>query len=288
MLRAFRVETSQIGSHITAWSPLFLPAALAVLSILVLWGKSRGHVEEIETGQLYSQTLVTAFEGVAVGLRDALPLAALICAALASQSLAGEQSRGTLRNLLMCPVGRSNLCLGKGMGVLAAAGMCYGLMLVASIGASAVVFDFTDVVEQLEIKGADPFVITEAAALWPPFLKMLPALILPLLAYTALGFLAGALVQRGVTALALAVGLVVFLDLFRVVGRTFGFEPALCSAHLPSPLGDTSWTAHLIRLIRAPNDPPGGTLGLGLIVPLIWLTASIVLATLLLSRRSVP
>jgi hypothetical protein len=156
------------------------------------------------------------------------------------------------------------------------------------VAAAAGAFDFTDVTLQLEIKLDEPIVITEAKALWPPFTKMLPALLLPVLAWAGVGFLAGAVTKRGVSALALAAGLYVFLDLFRAVGRSFGFEAYLLSAHLPSPLGDTSWTEHVLSLIRAPNDPPGGYLSLSLIVPLVWLVVSIVLAALALSRRSVP
>ena len=110
----------------------------------------------------------------------------------------------------------------------------------------------------------------------------------PMLAWAAIGFLAGAVTKRGVGALALTAGLFVFLDLFRVVGRTYGFEEYLISAHLPSPLGDTSYTAHLLNLIRAPNDPPGGYLDLAVVVPLAWIVVPLVLGALALRRRSVP
>ncbi len=203
-MSAFRAEITRLASHPAPIVALAMPALLAALSILLVWARSRGHLQEMAAGQLYSQTLVTAFEGVAVGLRDALPLAAIILAGLASQSIAGELSRGTLRNLLLCPVGRINLALGKALGMLSVAAACYALLVLVAIGCSAAAFDFTDVAEQLEIKGSEPFVITKAEALWPPFLIMLPALLLPLFAYTGLGFLAGAMVTRGVTALALA------------------------------------------------------------------------------------
>ena len=91
-----------------------------------------------------------------------------------------------------------------------------------------------------------------------------------------------------VPALALTAGIYVFMDLFRVIGRSFGFEAYLLSAHLPSPLGDTSWTEHVLNLIQSPNDPPGGYLSLSVVVPLVWLVVSLVLASLALSRRSVP
>jgi len=288
VLRAVRAEMSRLVSHLGPPFALLLPVLLAGLSVFSLWQESSGHAADVEAGRTFSRTLVTAFEGTAVGLRSALPLLALVVAGIASQSLAGELSRGTLRNLLLCPLGRFRLAAGKVLGLLAASAVAYVLLVGATVAISAYVFDFTDVVEPLMIKGADPYVITEAKVLWPPFTKMLPALLLPVLAWAGIGFFAGAVMKRGVSALALAAGLFVFLDLFRVVGRSFGFEAYLLSAHLPSPLGDTSFTEHLLNLIRAPNDPPGGYLSLSLIVPLAWLVASTVLAALALSRRSVP
>jgi ABC-type transport system involved in multi-copper enzyme maturation permease subunit len=267
---------------------LLIPALVAALSVLMLKSKAKGHLEDVAAGEIFSHSLVTAFEGVAVGIRDALPVAALILAGLASQSLAGEMTRGTLRNLLLRPVGRVGLALGKLLGMLTVAALAYLLVVTAAVVTSTLLFDFTDVVEILETDDADPWVITEAKALWPPFRAMLAGMLPPLLAYTGLGFLLGAFAKRGVTALALAAGSVVFLDVLRVAGRAFGFEGLLLSCYSPSPLGDTSRVAHLLDLIRAPNSPPSGMLEGALLVPAVWLVLAAALSVLLLSRRSVP
>lgn len=288
VLRAVRAETQRLLSHVGPPFVLVLPVLLAALSVYNLHADQVALAADVEAGRTFSQTQVTAFEGAAVGLRSALPLLALIVAGIASQSIAGEYSRGTLRNLLLTPVGRVRLAAGKALGLLGAAAVAYALLAAATVGLAATWFDFTDVVEQLVIKDAEPFVITEAEVLWGPMKAMVPALVLPVLAWVGIGFFAGAVTKRGVSALALTAGLFVLLDLLRVVGRTYGFEEFLISAHLPSPLGDTSHTEHLLNLIRSPNDPPGGFLGHAVIVPIAWLVAPLVLGALALRRRSVP
>ncbi len=286
--RALVMENRLLSSHCAPLLILLLPALLAVFSILRQWARAAGHMRQLESGELFSHSLVTAFEGAAVALGTALPLAAFVVAGLASQSIAGDFSRGTLRNILLQPVGRIPLALGKAAGVVCAVIICYFLLVLAAVAGANLAFDFTDVVEIMEIRTAEPWVRVEAKVLWPLFLKTIPALALPLIAYGALGFLAGAIVSRSVPALSLAAGFVVFLDLFRTVGREFGFEHILLSAYLPSPLGDTSLIGNLLDRIRAPNDPPGGYVDGAVWIPLAWLTVSILLASLILKRRSVP
>jgi ABC-type multidrug transport system ATPase subunit/ABC-type transport system involved in multi-copper enzyme maturation permease subunit len=288
VLRVLGVDQRKQLSHLGPPIALLLPAVLAAISVARQWARSAGHLRQVETGELFSHSLVTAFEAAAVALGAALPAAALVLAGLASQSVAGELSRGTLRNLLLRPVGRLPLGLGKALSVAATALVAYGLVALVAVGGSALAFDFTDVVEILEIRTAEPFVLVSAGELWPVFARAVPAMILPLLAYAALGFLAGALARGSAMALALGTGFVVVLDLLRAAGREFGFERFLLSAHFPSPLGDTSYLAHLLDRVRAPNDPPGGYLDGTVIVPLAWLVGAVLLAVLLLRRRSVP
>ncbi len=254
VLKAYASEVRRLLSHPSPAVIIGIPAIVAGLSVLGLWSRAAGHIKEVAAGEIFSHSLVTAFEGTAVGIRDALPVAALLLAGLASQSPA----------------------------------VSYLLLTVVAVGMAAFLFDFTDVVEILETDNADPWIITEAQVLWPPFIRMLSSMFLPLAAYSAIGFLAGAVAKRGVTALALAAGSVVFLDVFRIAGRTFGFEGGLLSTYAPSPLGDTSRVAYLLDLIRAPNSPPGGLLEGSLFVPGLWLVLAAVLATALLMRRSVP
>ncbi|MEN8148859.1 MAG: ATP-binding cassette domain-containing protein [Planctomycetota bacterium] len=289
VLRTVRAETQRLLSHAGPLFALALPVVLAVLAVFNLHAEEVLNAAKVEAGELYDHAAVTAFEGVAVGLRSALPLLALVVAGIASQSIAGEYSRGTLRNLLLTPLGRVRLAVGKALGLLGVATVAYVFLAAATLGLASSWFDFTDVTMQLMIKDAEPYVISEAKVLWGPLNAMVPALVLPVLAWAGIGFFAGAITKRGVTALALTAGLFVFLDLLRVVGRTYGFEPYLISAHLPSPLGDTSYTEHLLNLIRSPNDPPGGYTGVAwLAVPLAWLVVPFALGAVALRRRSVP
>ncbi len=288
LLRAAAAELAKTFSHPGPYVLLALPVLLAGLSVARQWAGSAGDLEAVRRGDLFSRTLVTAFEGTAVALAAALPLAALVLAGLASQALAGDLSRGTLRNLLLRPVGRTPLVLGKAAAVLAAALAGYALVAGTAVGGAGLAFDFTDVVEIMETRSAEPWVVARAADLRPELLRVVPLMFLPLAAYAMLGFLAGAVTRRGVSALALSAGGVIFLDLARTVGRELGFERWLLSAYLPSPLGDTSLLAGLLDRIRAPNDLPRGYAEGAVLVPLAWLAACLLLSVLAVRRRSVP
>jgi ABC-type transport system involved in multi-copper enzyme maturation permease subunit len=281
-------EVRRLLSHPAPIVALAIPAIVAALSVFGTWGQAKGHIEAVKDRGVASTSSVTAFESVAEAFRDSLWIAALLLAGLASQSLSGDLSRGTLRNLFLTPIGRIGVTLGKALGILAAAVGCYLLLSVVAVGASSAAFDFGDVVEILETDNAQPWVLQTADKIWPYFIQMLPAMLLTLAAYAALGFLAGAVAKRGVTGLALAAGSVIFLEILRIPGRSFGFEPKLLSAHLPTPLGDSSQVGHLLNVIRAPNEPIVVGLTQSLATPTIWLVVSIALATLIVSRRSVP
>lgn len=288
VFRAFRQELSRTFSHPGPWIALLLPALLGVLSVVRLWASSEGHLKDVAGGEQFSHTLVTAFEGVAAGLRSALPLLAIVVAGLASQSLAGELSRGTLRNLLLTPVGRFRLALGKALGTISVSVAAYAVLLAGVVVASSIAFDFTDVVEILEIRTAEPWVSVHASELWGPFGKMLPSLAVPAAAYAAFGFLAGAITRRSVSGLSLAVGGWVGLEILRIPAAELGAERWLLSSYLPSPLADTSWTARMLDLIRAPNSEPGGFVDTALRVPALWLVAAVLFGAFVLTRRSVP
>jgi len=285
MLRAeLRVSLSRAGT----WLALLLPAVMGALAVVRLYARAQGHLAEVEGGTLIGTSQVTAFEAVAVALQTGLPLAAFIAAGLASQSVAGELARRTLRNLALRPVTRWQLAFGKALGALGAALICYALLCLAGFAASALAFDFGDVVEIMEIRAAEPWVLVPAQALRPVLARTVPLLAAPLAAATALGFLAGALTARNSLALGLSAGLLLLVDLARELGRVFGFERWLLSAYLPSPLRDTSYAARLLGLIRAPNDAPPGFPESALWVPLLWLLACLALAGLALERRSIP
>lgn len=266
---------------------LSLPALLGVAGVLRLYANTRGYIEDVNTGELFSQSLVTAYESTGVGLTYALPLAAFVAAGLGSQSVAGETARGTLRNVALRPLDRLTLALGKALALCGAAALAFLLTALAVVGVSAALFDFTDVVEILEIRTAKPITIVSAAELAEPFRHMLLVSGAPLLACAALGLLAGAITRSGTRALAIAAGALVALDLSRVVGRIAGHEDALISAHLPSPLGDTSSVAALLHTIQAPNDAALGFAQGTLTTSLAWTVVLVGLSILALRRREI-
>jgi ABC-type transport system involved in multi-copper enzyme maturation permease subunit len=287
MRRAWHAEMRVLLSRIGIWISLMLPAVFGLFALLRLWMQNRQNLADLSAGNLISTSSITAFEALGVFLQAALPAAGFILAGLASQSLAGEFSRGTILHIAIRPISRIQLAVGKFLGMLTAAAICFFLTLGVGWLAAATAFDFTDVVEIMEIKGAVPFVIVEAEKLQPVVYRMIAPLGLALAAYTGLGFLAGAMTTRNGLAIGLSAGLIVLLDLGRELVRVFTAESYLISAYFPSPLRDTSPVAQLLQLIRAPNDPQAGFPESALWIPLAWLLATVFLSAILLRRRSI-
>ena len=286
-LRAWRAESRLLLSRIGIWFALLMPAAFGLLAILRLRLIQNQNLAELHAGELISATAITAFEAIGVFLQAALPAAGFICAGLASQALAGEFARGTLQQLALRPITRTQLALGKALGMLTAAMVAFIATLAIGWAAAGAAFEFTDVVEIMEIKGAVPFVIAEAAELRPALARMLPPLALALAAYTALGFLAGALTTKNGLAIGLSAGMIAMLDLGRELLRNAPGEHFLLSAYHPSLLRDTSPVAHLLQLIRAPNDPVLGFPDSQFWVPLLWILGTLLLSALIFQRRSI-
>ncbi len=285
-LRALRYELSRLSARAGFPLLLALPALVAVLDVLRRAWQARGLLERVEDQELYSATAVTAFEGVGVGLRAALPIAAAVVAGVASQSLAGELSRGTLRNALLRPVHRLEMAAGKLLGVLVAGLVTYLVLVAAALVASTACFDFGDVVEALPNGATYPLVAADE--LWPELRRALLAPLLPLAAYVGLGFLAGGLVRGGAGALALALGALVSLDLARAFARGPGLEGWLPSAYLPSPLGDTSFLGYFADAAEGVSNASFAFADTALLVPGLWLLAAFALASIGLLRRAVP
>lgn len=284
--RVLRYELSRWTSG--PWVPVLLltPAALGLGGILLRWQEARAAAERAASGDVFSVTSVTAFESVGSGLRAGLLPCALVVAGLASQSLAGELSRGTLRNVLLRPARRLHVAAGKVLALLAAGAVAYLLLVLTILVCSAGFFDFSDVAELLP--NGEPYVLRSADELWPALQGVLVAPLLPLACYTLLGFLAGAVTRGGVGGLGLASGLVVLLEMLRAVFRSLDVENLLPSAYLPSPLGDTSAVARFLDLAQGVSNPVE-TVGVGgHSVLLLWTITAFVLGYLALRRKAVP
>lgn len=260
---------------------LAAPAVAAVLAV----GQRAGSVEadraRVAAGKLASAAQPTAFEAVAVALRVGLPCLAVVLCALAALSVAGEFAGGTLRNVLLRPVGRGRAVLGKALAV-AAAGSAGAVVLVsASLLASGAWFDFGDL-EELLITG-DLFPLQPAEAVWPDLRAALWMPLPGLAAFAALGLLLGAACRSGASAVGGAVACCAALAL----------APALVpSAWLPSAwiplLRDDSQVQRLLDVSRNVSNAAPASAGGSLAIPLAWASVSVAAACILVRRRPIP
>ncbi len=286
ILRVLRHELTRWARSPSVALLLTAPAALAVGAIYQRHREVEADQALIAAGELFSATSVTAFEACAVGLRAGLLPAALVLTGLASHAIAGEYARGTLRNLLLRPVGRIRLALGKALALGTVAALTYALLLLGTLGAAAALFDFTALVEILP--NGETFPLVAAEELWPELKSVLKAPPAALLAYAGIGFLAGALPRSGTAGLSLALGAVMSLEVLRVPARAFDWEHRLPSAYLPSPLGDSSALAQYADLaVGASNaaEPAGSNPHT---IPLLWTAAALIAAAAVTFRRDVP
>ena len=178
---------------------LALPAGVGLLAMLIRRGGVIGDRQEVMEGTLASATDVNAFEAVTRSLHVGVWLLCYIVLGLASQSIAGEFQQGTLRNILLRPFGRLQVVAGKAIAVIGAALDSYLFLVLVSIGAAAIAFEFTGATEILA--NGQPFPLVPEEELWPEFWHMLWSPLLPLAAYAGIGFLCGSVVRRGATAL---------------------------------------------------------------------------------------
>jgi ABC-2 type transport system ATP-binding protein len=265
---------------------LLLPALVGTAAVLHRKTQVSSDSAHVASGSLASATDVTAFEGVGRALSAGLPLAAFLLLAVASQSIAGELSQGTLRNVLLRPLRRAEAAVGKGLALVFFGLLSYALLVGAAMGASAAAFGFSDLSEILPNGRRYPLVA--ASELWPELQRALVAPLLPLAAYAGLGFLAGTVARRGASGLAIALGLGVLLDLSRAVARPFGVEPWLLPAHLPSPLGDSSFLDYYLLASQGVSNATFTAGVAHFAAPALWAATSFAAASWILSRRAVP
>jgi ABC-type multidrug transport system ATPase subunit/ABC-type transport system involved in multi-copper enzyme maturation permease subunit len=285
-LRMARYEATVWARRRTTLVLLLLPAALGVAAVLRRRAEFLAAQEKIARGELFSTTDVTAFEGAGIALRAGLPLLALVVAGLASQALAGEYARGTLRNVLMRPLGRMQVATGKALTHLSLALLAYAALAALGLTVAGWAFGYRDLVEILPNGESFPLAAARdlAVQLRAAVISPLPALA----ACAGLGFAAGALCSSAAGALASALGAVLFLDLSRSVARGLDLEGFLPTAYLPSPLGDTSFLKLYSDVAQGISNSTFAYADTRLTVPFAWLLASFLLACLVLARRSVP
>jgi len=292
LARVTRYELVRILSRKSAVLLLGLPAGLAALDVWREHLRVRGDLERVAAGELASATAITGFGASTDALSIGLPLLALVLAGFASQSLAGELARGTLRNVLLRCATRFEVVAGKALAGVLLAFAAYLALLLGAVGMAAGTFGFGDLVEILP--NGKPFPLVAAAELVPDFLRVLVVPLVALIAYLLAGLACGALVRGPAAALGLALGSLLALDLARAPARGSELEAWLLSAHLPSPLGDTSSLVTFADRARGVSNSVyelAGTLAgvpLDVLVPSLWMLAALAASAILLARRSVP
>lgn len=286
-LASLRMLGFDLRRNLRRWPSLVLPAIPALLAWQRIGTIAANHdhaLAEVEAGRQFSESSVTAFEAVGHGMSSAMPALALVIVAVGSQSIAGEVTLGTLRNLLVRPLSRTQIAVGKAGSICA---MGIGMLLVTyavTFSTAASHFEFGD---RYEItKAGSPQLWIEAIDVWPAVPSVLLAPLLPLLAFAGLGFLAGAIANRSIWALAIGLTAGVALDLGRTLARPLGFEAWLPSAYLPSALGDTtSEVAYFLDLARGSAEAVFRFESTALLTPAIWIVATFGLAGLVLARK---
>ncbi len=284
-LRALRYELARLAANRGTALVVALPAVVGALAVWSKWRDAQADLAKVQNEQVFSATASTAFEGTALALSSALPLVMLVVAGLASQSIAHELGRNTLRNLLERPVLRTDVALGKIAAQMLTAVVALALLIGVALFAASRAFEFRDVTEVLP--NGEHFVLIQAKDLWPALERALVSPILPIFGYLSIGFLCGTLVRSAAGALALCMGSVLALDLARAFARPWGIEAWLPSAYLPSPLGDTSYVKYFADFAQGVSNASFEYASSAELVPLAWIVTSFGLAAWILNRRQV-
>lgn len=258
-----------------------LPALVGMAAALSRLMEARAMEADVAAGRLATASGVSGFELVARGMIAALPVLGLVAAGLASQAIAGEQSRGTLRNILLRPVERWHWSVGKWLAAVGAVIAAYAVLAGCLLALAALTTGFGDVVEVLAT--GEPFVITRAEELRADLALSWIAPLGALIGIVGLGFLAGNLARGAAGALGLALGLVLALDLARVFGRS----PYFLAEHVPSLLGDSSYPRMFLELSQGISSQLDPSVSQAWVAGILWILAGTLLSTWMLRNKSV-
>jgi ABC-2 type transport system ATP-binding protein len=283
LLRGFRYEWTRLASGGRIGMLFVWPALFAGVSIAMMHRMAASNAAKVG-GEVFSTTQMTAFDGVGKGLTVGLPILMVLIAGLASQSLSGEQTKGTLRYLLLRPIGRVQLVFSKlgSLAMLCLAG--YALLAAVSLGVSAHYFDFKDLSELLPNGTLFPLVKKEEMfrSLWP----VLYTPILPLFTYTAIGFALGSWIRNNVAALAATLGAILLMDVSRAFLSADSLIGWLPSAHLPSPFGGHSFVTYYCNVVQGVSNATNPFASLSVAAPLVWLAVMVILSAIAMKRKA--
>ncbi|MBN2591152.1 MAG: ATP-binding cassette domain-containing protein [Sedimentisphaerales bacterium] len=283
-LRGINYELTRLLSGFKIASLFLLPAVFACISIFLMFNEASKNVEKVGE-EVFSTTQMTAFDGVGKGLQTGLPILMVLITCLASQSISGEQSKGTLRYLLIRPINRMQISLSKLSSLILICIFSYIILVVSVICISSYFFDFKDLSEILPNGKLFPLVAKKEmySYLWPVLLNP----ILPLLSYTAMGFAIGSWIKNNVGAFASTLGAIVFIDIGRAIipggSKTIEWLP---SAHFPSPFGGHSFLTYYCNMVQGVSNAANPYADLSVLAPLVWLILMMIFAMIALNRKA--
>lgn len=286
-LRMARHELRRNGRRVASALLVAVPAFLAWQRIAALAQDHAVRLEEVKSGALFSTSTVTAFEALGRGLASALPAVAVVAVAVGSQSISGELAAGTLRNVLLRPLRRHHVVLGKAWALLVAVLVAYGAALASAWLAARSYFEFGDRFEVT--RSGEPELWIESIDVWPLVPDLLWAPILPLFALSLFGFVAGAAVRRPVWSLSVALFSLLVLDLLRGLARSADVGAWLPTSYLPSPFGGgSSPVDYFVEVSIGSADAWFAYEDTVVAAPLAWAAVGVGLGVWLLSRLRVP
>jgi len=266
---------------------LAAPAIVGFAAIVMRRSEVLADRAAVEAGELITATDVNAFEGVARAMYPGLWVLSYVVMALASLSIAGEYSQGTLRNVLLRPITRVQVALGKWLGLVLVSLGSYALMLAVAIAGATWAFEWKGVVEILP--GGQEFPHVSVEELTPVFWHALAAPVLPILAFLGVGLMVGAMVRRSASAIATAIGCGVLFELAREPLVNSSAEVWSVATYLPSKISrSSSYIDHFLRISQGNNDSLYLFSGPDVYAPLVWIAVTFVAAAWILKRRYVP
>ncbi|MDI3385827.1 ABC transporter permease subunit [Streptomyces sp. B-S-A8] len=226
---------SELGLTFRRLRTLVLLGVLAAVPVLI------GVVVRIETGdgspaggpgaaggggpafmaQISNNGLFLVFTALAATLPFFLPLTVGV---VAGDAVAGEASAGTLRYLLVAPVGRTRLLLVKYASTLA---FCLAATLTVAVSGLVTGALLFPAGELTTISGTT---IEYSEGLWRALLIAL-AVAASLAGFAALGLFVSTLTNSGIAAMAGAVGLLVTVQILNTIPQLDAVHPYLFSYH---------------------------------------------------------
>jgi len=265
--RAFGHELrTLVGRRGTAWL-VTLPAAAAGYSTWGYASKVQAQMARVQSGELFSADAGSGQLAAAQALQAALPVLALCVLWLASQNVAADFSRDTLRNTLMRSVTRLDVLAGK-FGALAVLTLVGWLLTsAAALFGAAWTMGMGDL-EEISRSG-DRQVLAHGADVAPVLYRSLVHAILPLLGVAAIGLFASIAARRPARALGLALMLVAGGEVLRArLGERAGW---LLTSHLPTGMRDDSALGYLAAVARGAADAHWQFADYAVATPCAWL-----------------